>query len=430
MSLPRAIVLLTLTALLIAAAILLWGGSVDRGSGPITTDSPAQDRDTLVERGRYLAVAGNCASCHTAPNGEFMAGGLAFDTPFGVIYSTNITPDGGTGIGSWSDRDFLNSMRHGIRANGDHLYPVFPYTSFTGMSNEDIAALYAYLMSIPAVIRDNRDNDIRFPFNMRSLMAFWKVMFFEPGAYEVDTRHSDVWNRGAYLVETLAHCSACHTPRNLLGAEQRHRNMAGGEYSDKVAPGVNRPWSAPNLTASDRGLGSWSQADLTAYLKTARNDFLESFGPMNEVIMHSTRHLSDNDIQAMAVYLKTLPAVEPPLPEEPDSVVLGRGRTIYNRHCGTCHLPTGEGDPEMAPRLNKGSLVVQADNPASMINAILYGPQAPSPALPPRWRKPMEEFQYILDDDEVSAVTTFIRHSWDNRAGPVTAEQVARQRAE
>ncbi|WOJ94347.1 cytochrome c [Congregibacter variabilis] len=430
MSLPRAIAVLTLVVLIASFVfVVVLQPTMDTGSGPIA--QPSSDANALIQRGEYLALAGNCASCHTAAGGEYMAGGLAFDTPFGVIYSTNITADTATGIGSWSDRDFLNSMRHGVRANGDHLYPVFPYTAFTQINNDDLAALYAYLMSVPAVTRENRDNDISFPFNMRSLMAFWKLMFFKPGAFEANDQESEEWNRGAYLVEALAHCSACHTPRNILGAEQERMKMAGGEYSDTVAPGVSRPWSAPNLTASTRGLGTWSEDDLTAYLKTARNDFLESFGPMNEVIMHSTRHMSDDDIQAMAVYLKALPTIEPPEPVEPDSIiVLGRGRTIYNLHCGTCHLPTGEGDPEMAPRLNKGSLVAQADNPASMINVILYGPEAPKPALSPKWREAMEEFQYILDDDEVSAVATFIRHSWDNHAGTVTPEQVARQRWE
>jgi mono/diheme cytochrome c family protein len=267
-----------------------------------------------------------------------------------------------------------------------------------------------------------------FPFNVRLLMGFWKRLFFEPGAYQADDAESAEWNRGAYLVEALAHCSACHTPRNVLGAELQQAKMAGGEYSDRVAPGINRPWSAPNLTASDRGLGTWSQDDLSAYLQTARNDFLESFGPMNEVVMHSTRHLAQSDINAMSVYLKSLPAIEPQESSEPDRLIMGRGRTIYNLHCGTCHLPTGEGDPEMAPRLNRGSLVVQSDNPASMINAILYSPEAPEPALSPKWREPMEEFQYILDDEELAAVATFIRHSWDNRAGTVSPAQVTRQR--
>jgi mono/diheme cytochrome c family protein len=256
-------------------------------------------------------------------------------------------------------------------------------------------------------------------------------LFFEPGSYRSNPERSDAWNRGAYLVEALAHCSACHSPRNRLGAERSEFAMSGGEYLDRVGDdGLHRPWSAPNLTSSERGLGSWSAEDLAGYLKTARNDFLESFGPMNEVIMNSTRHLSTDDIVAMTTYLKSLPAIAPPAAESPEAITFGRGRTIYNLHCGTCHLPTGEGDPEMAPRLNKGSLVVQADNPASMINAILYGPEAPHPPLAPKWREPMKEFQYLLDDEELAALGTFIRHSWENAAGSVTPAQVARQRTD
>jgi mono/diheme cytochrome c family protein len=226
--------------------------------------------------------------------------------------------------------------------------------------------------------------------------------------------------------------------------------MSGGEYLDRVPEGGHRPWSAPNLTSSQRGLGLWPKAELTAYLKQGRNSFLESFGPMNEVIMNSTRHLSAADIDAMAVYLKSLPAIDEvpaaaqpgvaqpgvaqpgvaqPGVAQPDPQVMGRGRTVYNLHCGTCHLPTGEGDPEMAPRLNAGSLVVQSANPAAMINVILYGPEPPQPRLAAApWRNPMEAYQYQLDDEEVAAVATFVRHSWDNESGVVTPEQVARQR--
>lgn len=384
--------------------------------------------DELVDRGKYLALAGNCASCHTTPDGSYMAGGLAFDTPFGVIYSTNITPDTATGIGEWSAADFRSSMRHGVRPNGDHLYPVFPYTAFTRMTDTDLEALYAFLQSIPPVTQPATENDLPFPFSYRPMMALWKWLFFKPGAYAADEVKDARWNRGAYLVEALAHCSACHTPRNMLGAENSDRAFAGGEYTDRVEPGKYRPWSAPNLSASMRGLGLWSQADVSGYLHTARNGFLESFGPMNEVIMNSTRHLSKDDVDAMALYLKALPAQEHGTPEQPSQLTMGRGRTVYNLHCGTCHLPTGEGDPEMGPRLNAGSLVVQAENPASMINAILYGPEPPHPPLPEKWRKPMEEFQWKLDDEEVAAVATFVRNSWGNRAGVVTAEDVARQR--
>ena len=395
-------------------------------SEPILASSASNTE--LIARGAYLAKAGNCASCHTAEGGEFMAGGLAFDTPFGTLYSTNISPDPETGIGDWSERDFLNSMRHGLRPNGEHLYPAFPYTAFTKIENEDVLALYTYFRSIPAVPQTAFENSLTFPFNIRSLMAVWKTLFFDAGEFKTNESQNEQWNRGAYLVDALAHCSACHSPRNLLGAEKTHLAMSGGEYIDRVNNEAKRPWSAPNITATQRGLDLWSHQDLKDYLKTARNDILESFGPMNEVIINSTSYLSEDDVGAMATYLKNLTPIAVALGSAPDPQLMGRGRTIYNLHCGTCHLPTGEGDPKMAPKLHAGSLVVQSENPASMINAILYSPKTPGPPLLPKWRHPMEEFQYLLDDNEVAAVASFIRNSWSNSAGIVTAEHVARQR--
>jgi mono/diheme cytochrome c family protein len=355
-----------------------------------------------------------------------MAGGLAFETPFGTIYSTNITPDGATGIGRWSVEDFLRSMRYGVRPGGEHLYPAFPYTNFTRAADEDLLALYAYLLSLEAAEQAPTPNALPFPFNIRALMAAWKRLFFDAGPYEDDPDQSAEWNRGAYLVEALAHCGACHTPRNSLGAERRDQWMGGGSYTDRVPGGHYRRWSTPNLTPSTRGLGLWTREELVSYLRTGRNAFLDTFGPMNEVIINSTSRLAPEDVQSIALYLESLPALdEAPGGAVPENV-MGRGRTIYNLHCGTCHLPTGLGDPEMAPRLDSGSLVVQQDDPASMINAILYGPELAE--LAPRWRNPMEEFQYLLDDEEVAAVASFIRNSWGNRAGQVAAEQVAAQR--
>ena len=384
------------------------------------------DRSELIARGEYLATAGNCGSCHTVPGGAFMAGGLAFETPFGTIYSTNITPDGATGIGRWSVEDFLRSMRYGVRPGGEHLYPAFPYTNFTRAADEDLLALYAYLLSLKAAEQAPTPNALPFPFNIRALMAAWKRLFFDAGPYEDDPDQSAEWNRGAYLVEALAHCGACHTPRNSLGAERRDQWMGGGSYTDRVPGGHYRRWSTPNLTPSTRGLGLWTREELVSYLRTGRNAFLDTFGPMNEVIINSTSRLAPEDVQSIALYLESLPALdEAPGGAVPENV-MGRGRTIYNLHCGTCHLPTGLGDPEMAPRLDSGSLVVQQDDPASMINAILYGPELAE--LAPRWRNPMEEFQYLLDNEEVAAVASFIRNSWGNRAGQVAAEQVAAQR--
>ena len=383
---------------------------------------------TQIERGKYLALAGNCASCHTTENGEFMAGGLPFETPFGKIYSTNITPDSGTGIGNWTGGQFLDSMRRGVRPNGEHLYPVFPYTAFTKITNEDVAALFAYLKSIPAIRQETKENEVSFPFNQRWLMSVWKTMYFDERVYEADESKSAEWNRGAYLVNALAHCSACHSPRNLLGAENSDMALTGGVFFDKVPSGSVRPWSSPNLTSAPSGLGLWVHEEVTAYLRTGRNSFVETFGPMNEVIMNSTRNLNDGDINAMAIYLKSLPSKETDTESVANNKVLGMGRTLYNLHCGTCHLPTGLGDEEVAPRLAGGSLVVQTSNPASFINVILDGPESPDPPLPAKWRNPMEDFRYLLDDEEIAALASYVRNSWGNTAGKVTAKQVAKQR--
>lgn len=415
----------TLVAVVAFAFSVATGTSGDTGSDIVATVTSSSEQ---VARGEYLALAGNCASCHTVGNQGFMAGGLAFATPFGKIFSTNITPDAETGIGNWTAQQFVQSMRHGIRPDGEHLYPVFPYTSFTRMSNEDIVAVYAYLKSIPAIRNQAMANELSFPFNVRSLLAAWKAMFFKAGVFEADETESAQWNRGAYLVEAMAHCGACHSPRNALGAEKAELAMTGGEYIDKVPSGELRPWSAPNLTSVADGLGMWPQEEIVAYLATGRNSFVDSFGPMNEVIMNSTQHLNRQDVAAMAAYLKSLPPNRLREKSIASEQVLGMGRTQYNLHCGTCHLPTGLGDAESAPRLAGGSLVVQADNPASLINVILDGPQTPQPPLPDKWLKSMESFRYLMDDQEIAALASYVRSSWGNSGGEVTAEQVARQR--
>jgi mono/diheme cytochrome c family protein len=405
-------------------AIAMFGSTTEVNTDLVIAEMSGNEE--MLERGKYLATVGNCAACHTSPGGSDMAGGVAFATQFGTIYSTNITPDADNGIGNWSFEDFLVSMRHGVRPNGQHLYPAFPYTAFTKLTDIDTAAIFLYLMSLPPVRQAAPNNELGFPFNQRWLMTIWKALYFEPGIYEQDESKSEDWNRGAYLVEALAHCSACHSPRNFLGAEETNLTMAGGVYSDEVSGGAVREWFAPNLRSNDTGLGYWTHEQLTDYLKTGKNSLVETFGPMNEVIMKSTRHLDIEDVDAMTTYLKSLPPVEEASREVAGNLTMGRGRTVYNLHCGTCHLPTGLGDMEMAPRLASGSLVVLAENPASLINVILYGPERSE--LPDSWYDKMGEFQYLLDDDEIAAVATFVRQSWENPGGIVTAEDVARQR--
>jgi mono/diheme cytochrome c family protein len=208
-----------------------------------------------------------------------MAGGVAFETPFGKIYSTNLTPDEETGIGKWTEKDFAQALRKGVRPDGAHLYPVFPFTAYTKVTDTDAAALFAYLKSLPAVSSAPPANEMSFPFNQRRLMSIWKALFFDEGAYQPVAGQSDEWNRGAYLVEGLGHCSACHSPRNFLGAERSSAAMTGGTYLDRVPTGELRPWSAPNLTSAANGLGEWSVEDIAAYLKTGANDHVSVSGP-------------------------------------------------------------------------------------------------------------------------------------------------------
>lgn len=404
------------------AALVLIATSVLPGSFSEASSAAA----SLTNRGEYLVIAGNCISCHSKPGGKPFAGGVAFTTPFGTVYSTNITPDANTGIGRWTEEQFGRALREGIRPNGDHLYPVFPYTAFTKLSDEDVSAIFAYFQTVPPVRYSAPDNELSFPFSWRGLLVVWNKLFFDAGRYAPDTTKSPEWNRGAFLVEALGHCGACHSPRNFLGAERASLALTGGRYLDKVPSGAVRPWSAVNLTQAKSGLAAWSPDDITAYLKTGLNSYATSFGPMNEVIMNSTRHLTDADVRAMAVYLKSIPAQEPEAPSVLADAQRSEGAALYEIHCATCHLPTGLGAPETGPALS-GNPVVQAADPASLINVILFGPQLPNPP-PPLQRQHMEGYEAKLGDEEVAALASFMRSAWGNRAGIVSTDQVAAQR--
>jgi mono/diheme cytochrome c family protein len=304
---------------------------------------------------------------------------------------------------------------------------VFPYTSFTKIADGDVAAIFAYLKSLPAVSAKAPENDLSFPYNQRWLMSLWNKLYFTEGPYRSDAKQSATWNRGAYLVEGLGHCSACHSPRNSLGAESTDEAFTGGVYNDKVPGGAVRPWSAPNLTAAPNGLAGWSVAEIAAYLKTGRNASTVTFGPMNDVIMNSTRHLTDGDLNAMATYLKSLAPKAGELAAAPGESELQAGATLYDVHCGTCHLPTGLGSADTGPKL-AGSLVVQASDPASLINVILYGPKLPEPTPDVGHWQPMEAYAEKLTDEEVAQLAGYLRSTWNNKGGKVTAAQVAKQR--
>ncbi len=381
--------------------------------------------EASVEEGRYLARAGNCATCHTAEGGKPYAGGVEFHTPFGLLYSTNITMDAATGIGNWSFEDFYTSMKHGIRPDGDHLYPAFPYTDFAKLTDGDIASLYLYLQTLEPVAAPNRENRLKFPFDQRALLAGWKALFHDAASYEADPRQSPQWNRGAYLVEGAGHCGACHTPRNLLGAERESLALTGGSYMDRVRFGYHRQWSGVNLTPHDAGLAGWSVDDLVAYLGAGVSRNAVVHGPMREVVMNSTSHLSEEDLRAMAVYLKGIPPRAQAPGPAPDEETLATGEITYTVHCGSCHLPTGTGDAGLGVSLI-GSPIVAAADPSSLINVILYGPHLPERLVVDRSR--MKMFGKRLSDTDIAGVASYVRSEFGGGAGAVDPAQVKTQR--
>ncbi len=346
--------------------------------------------DDAVTRGEYVATAGNCAFCHTVPGGDPYAGGRAIESDFGVIYSTNITPDGDAGIGGWSEADFIRAMHEGVRADGTHLYPAFPYPSFTKLTEQDVKDLYAYLKTLQPSSTVPPENELGFPFNQRGLLGLWKALFFEAGRFEPDPAASDESNRGGYLVEAAGHCGSCHTPRNFLGGKDESRALSGGLHYHEVEPGRTRLWSAVNLTSAPDGMAAWTEEDIYGYLKTGHSAAAGTFGPMNHVIVESTSQLTEPDVRAMATYINALPPIERAPQHEMSAQDFREGELIYTIHCGTCHLPTGLGDPSIGPML-AGSSVVQAEDPASLINSIIYGAEVPAPAPPHAWET-MEAF--------------------------------------
>jgi mono/diheme cytochrome c family protein len=390
----------------------------------------AAHAETELERGEYLVRAANCVSCHTAPGAAVFAGGVPFPTDFGTIYSTNITPDQNTGIGGWSFEQFEGAMRRGMRPDGQHLYPAFPYTNFTKIQDSDLHALYAYFMSLKPVNAPAQPNQLKFPYNQRELLTVWNKLYFKEGRYTPDAGRSTQWNRGAYLVEALAHCSACHSPRNLLGAEKSDALYSGGvlRETDEDRGTVLR--AAPNLAGSPHGLGAWSEDDLAAYLKLGANTRTRLMGTMNEVVLNSTRYLSEDDTRAMAIYLKSLGPTPPPA-NRPSQKVMDLGAKQYDIHCGTCHLPTGLGSDDTAPPL-AGSALAQAPDPSSLISLVINGPRLPPEAPSPQWRqhpwRSMTPFAQKLSDEQAAALLSYVRNSWGNAAGEVEPGDIDRMR--
>ncbi len=401
-----------LLAVLVAAVWLL------NTRGDALLESPLAATST-AERGAYLAQVGNCAGCHTARGGAPYAGGLAIDTPFGSVYATNLTPDAATGIGSWTRAEFWRAMHHGKSKDGRMLYPAFPYTSYTLVTRDDSDALLAYLKSLPAVPQANQAHTLRFPYNSQAALAVWRALYFKSGSYQVDATRSADWNRGAYLTEGLGHCSACHAARNALGATDG-LNLAGG-----LIPVQN--WYAPSLVApNEAGLQNWRIEDIKALFKTGMTAQASVNGPMAEVVLGSTQHWSDADLNAMAVYLKALPPSATTAASTSPGTTTARGSKLYEQHCAQCHGDDGKGVPNAYPAL-AGNRAVLMPQTANLVQIVLNGGYAPATQGNPR-PFGMPPFVLVLNDSDVAEVLTHIRRSWGNQATGVSAFDVNRIR--
>lgn len=422
-------ILLSLLVIVIAIPLVIIGIEYFYNSGGGEhAGAPVADSAAQVTRGAYLSRTGDCMACHTTRGGQQYAGGRAIPTPFGNIYSPNITPDKKTGIGDWNADDFWRALHNGKSKDGSFLYPAFPYPNYTKVTRADSDAMYAYFQSLKPVEQANRDNELRFPFNQRFLLAGWRALYFRAGVFEPEPQRSAEWNRGAYLVQGLGHCSACHTNRNALGATESGGDLAGG-----MIPILN--WYAPSLTSGkEAGLGDWEIPDIVSLLKTGVSPRSNVYGPMSEVVRQSLQYMSDSDIEAMAGYLKSLPQNgEPKHPAPPrlapaeTEALLKRGAALYENHCVECHKADGKSAPPAYPPL-AGNRSVTAALPINPVRMVLNGGYPPSTEGNPR-PYGMPPFGFMMSDEEVSAVVSYIRNAWGNQAAPVTSSEVSRYRA-
>lgn len=388
----------------------------------------------LIQRGEYLSRVADCAACHTAPGGKPYAGGLGMQTPMGTIYSTNITPDRTQGIGSYSYADFERAVRRGIRADGQPLYPAMPYVSYMISSDDEIKALYAYFMSsVQPVAQDNAASTIPWPASMRWPLSYWQLMFARPRTHTPDPALDASAQRGAYLVEGFAHCGACHTPRGLAFQEKA---LGDDDSRHFLSGSVLEGWYAKNLRDEGTGLASWKEDEIVEFLRTGRTDRSAAFGGMADVVEHSTQHMTAEDLQAMAHYLKQLPPREGHaqqwLPKQDLTTEALRngdyrvpGALAYSEHCQACHRADGKGAPRIYPAL-AGNSIVFADDPSSLIQVTLAGGATPHTPHD-RMAFTMPGFAHV-SNRELAQIMTFIRNGWGNCASAVSADDIARMR--
>ena len=386
----------------------------------------------LKTRGAYLVRAGNCMACHSARGGAPFAGGRGIDTPFGTVYSSNLTPDKSTGLGNWTSSEFWRAVHHGQSKNGRLLYPAFPYTNYTQVTRTDADAMFAYLQSLEAVTAPTPAHTLSWPFNTQAALSAWRALYFSPGVFVPEATQSPEWNRGAYLVQGLGHCAACHSARDALGGS-RPLDLAGG-----LIPMQN--WYAPSLSSNaEAGVAEWPLADIVALLKTGTTPRASVLGPMAEVVLHSTQHMQHADLQAMAVFLKALPQTQESAPElstasrggvkpiaQATSAAARAGGKLYETQCAQCHGDRGQGVAGAYPAL-AGNRAVTLASPANLVQIVLNGGYAPATAGNPR-PYGMPPFLLVFNDNETAQLLTFLRSAWGNSATEVTPLDVNRAR--
>lgn len=378
----------------------------------------AQDLSTSqIERGRYIAITGNCVGCHTDVynDGTPWAGGREMATPFGTLITPNLTSDDDTGIGLYTREEFYRAMHEGIRRDGAQLYPAFPYAYFTLMPREDVDALYDYLRTIPPIQSDVvSEEEMPLPLQFRTAIMGWKLLHFDQGEFVPDPTQSEEWNHGRYLVDGPGHCGACHTGKTLTGGDDQDEYLRGG---------VLENWLAPNIRGgANGGIAHWSEEEIVTFLQSGRNAHTGAMTRMGEVVQLSTQYMLEEDLAAIAVYLKSLE--DDPRPQGgPPQDRMARGEGIYFDNCAACHQTSGEGVPHIFARLD-GSNKVLSEDPTTVIRIILEGAQA---VPTDRWPGPlgMPAYHWKLDDEQVADVVTYLRNAWGNSAPEVSAGDVA-----
>ncbi|MGD9832425.1 MAG: c-type cytochrome [Piscinibacter sp.] len=420
--------LIFLVVLLGGLAAGVYGLNV-AGEVPVPAGAaPSDGTPEQVARGEYLVRVGNCMTCHTARGGTPWAGGRGIATPFGTVFAGNLTPDPDTGLGRWSAEHFWRAMHHGRSYDGRLLYPAFPYPDMSRVTREDSDAIYFYLRTLPPVRQPATPHALDFPYGTQAALAVWRALFFRPGGFEPDASRSAEWNRGAYLVRGLGHCAACHGGRNPFGATpEGGLSLAGG-----LIP--MRNWYAPALNSPEQaGVADWPVEHIVALLRDGVSPRGSTLGPMADVVYRSLQHWHDDDLHAVALFLKSLPPSRAQAGggKPPDPAVRELGAKVYERHCADCHGANGEGwrlasgKPAIPPLA--GNRVVTMDPPANLIRVIVHGGFLPATAGNPR-PFGMPPFGLVLNDAEIAALASHLRTAWGAQAGAVAPQDVARFR--